>query len=421
MAFAKQAVKKVEEDIDAAMEASIEREAVTAEGTPAATAEAASDTVGVANETVNELPEADEVKPEEDNDLSASPAESLDDQLLAGGGMELSDDTIDPPAHVVEPAPVEAAPAETGAAVENVDADAPAADEVAPAGTKPRLERIVGNGSPLSPNAQRKAAQAEKDAARQGYGGGGGGGIGSLFAAAGSGAGAVLKGVGRGVMFAGGQKLADRLITPSDPISVAKRLQRERYNGFNKALTAMGDATVERAKSVDIFNGLVARSAPGRTLSDIADASGTKLHDLMSDVKSGKNGDPLAVRCVESLGRDPVLGQAAKNIGVAEEAFISAQKVAETNFNRLAADHAADINVTTEYNRMVDKVEQAETDIKKPLPLEASLKNSETGAEEKIDTEKQHKKFMEALDKIKESIAALLQKIMSKLGMGGPK
>lgn len=409
MAFAKQtAVKKVEDEIDAAMEAGIERESSSVEEPPEATA----DTVAVANDP----PHVEEAKPDEEDDLPAPQVGNLDEQLLAGGGMELSDESIDAPSPTVGSA--SEAPLEAAAVAENAP-EANAAGERILEGARPRLERVVGNGSPLSPNAQRKAAMEEK-AAMSGYGGGGGG-FGSLFAMAGSGVKSVVNGVGAGIMRAGGQRLADRFLEPSDPISVAKRLQRQRYTGFNQALKAMDAATDERAASVDRFNNLVSKSAPGRTLSDMAEAAGTNLHDFMSDVKSGKNRDALAVRCMETLERDPVLGQAAQKIASAQASFVEAERIAENNFKRLASDHAADVNVGVENNRLVDAFEKAETDIKKPLPLEASLKESDTGAENKIDTEKQHKKFMEALEKIKESIAALLSKIMSMLGRGGPK
>ncbi|TLX16896.1 hypothetical protein [Rhizobium sp. MHM7A] len=420
MGFKKQqAAAAVAEDVDAGMEASIDREASSVEETPVATAEVASDTVVVANETVDELQKADEVKPEEENDPSASPTESLDDQLLAGGGMELSDDAIDPPAPAVD-----AVPAETGAAVENVDAvtEAPAADEVAPEGGKPRFEPLVGNGSALSQNAQRKAAQAEKDAARQGYGGGGGGGaIGALVSAPISGLKWALSGVGAGIMHAGGQKLADRFFQPGDPVSVAKRAFRHRYAAYDGAIKKMNASTAARDASIDQLNNLIVQSEAGRTLKQMAEARKVELHDLMSDVRSGKDRDPFALKCMERLERDPNFGPAAQNMVAAQKAFTDAEAIAQTNLARLTADHGADINPTFEANRLVGAIEKAETDAKKPLPLEVTAKNSETGAEEKIDTEKQHKKFMEALDKIKETIAALLHKIMSKLGIGGPK
>ncbi|MNL56751.1 hypothetical protein D3C87_1802680 [compost metagenome] len=124
---------------------------------------------------------------------------------------------------------------------------------------------------------------------------------------------------------------------------------------------------------------------------------------------------------METLERDPTLGAAARNIGSAQDAFIAAEKVAGTNLAHLHADHSADHNIGFETNQLIQRLEEATTDAKKPLPLETSVKNEQSGEEAKIDTEKQHKKFMEALEKIKESIAALLSKIMSKLGLGGPK
>jgi hypothetical protein len=361
----------------------------------------------------------EEEKLEDENDLSAPQPQTLDEKILAGGGMELdmSDD-----AELSSPA-ADNVPSETGAAVENVDAagHAPTADEVASDGARPRLERVVGNGSALSPNAQRKAAQAEKDAARQGYGGGGGGGIGALVSAPISGLKWALSGVGAGIMHAGGQKLADRFLQSNDPASVAKRTFRFRNGQFAGALKNMDAATEARGARIDQFNKLVSESDSGRILQKLAKVSNTDFHEYMSDVKSGKNSDPIALECMKSLESDPVLGRSAKGIVEAQEAFTAAQKIASTNLDRLAADSFMDINVGGAQNLLVDSVEKAETDMKRPLPLEASLKDVNTGAEEKIDTEKQHKKFMEALDKIKESIAALLQKIMSKLGIGGPK
>jgi hypothetical protein len=421
MGFKKQqTAAAVVEDNDAGMEASMVNEPSPDAAVPVAdlpdTARStpALDKLGeLADELEKEALEASskEKSPEEpEPEIEPVKTESLDDQLLAGGGMELSDDELAAPA-----ANVDAAPAETGAAVENVEAGAAGPDDQTPdgdtpAGTKPRLERMVGNGSPLSPNAQRKAALDEKAERQQGYGGGGGGGIGSLFAMAGQGVKSVLSGVGTGVKRAGGQKLADRFLQPSDPVSVAKRAFRQRYSAYDGAVNDMNAATEAREAGIDRLNDMIVSSEAGRTLKQMAETSKVDLHDFMSDVKSGKNRDPFALKCMESLESNPNFGQAAKSISAAQEAY-----------TRLASDHGADINVPFEGNRLVDAVEKAETNAKKPLPLEVSLKDGDTGAEEKLDTEKQHKKFMEALDKIKESIAALLQKIMSKLGMGGPK
>jgi hypothetical protein len=352
-------------------------------------------------------------KPEEE----VPPVQNLDEQLLASGGMELSDEPIDS----TTPAPdtsVESVPASEQATSPEVDVpavDAPANDEA-----KPRLERMVGNGNPLSPTDQRKAALAEKAASMPNYGGGGGG-IGSLFSVAGQGVKSMLSGLGSGVKVAGGQKLADRFLQPTDPVSVAKRAFRQRYSAYDRAVNDMDAATDRRAASIDRFNEMIVSSEAGRTLKQMAETSKVDLHDFMSDVKSGKNSDKFALKCMETLERDPGFGQAAKSITAAQDAYTAAEKVAETNLGRLATDHGADINVAFESNRLVDAVEKAETDAKKPLPLEVSLKDGDTGAEDKLDTEKQHKKFMEALDKIKESISALIQKIMSKIGLGGPK
>lgn len=433
MAFKKQVtVAAAVEENDAGMEASMVNEpspdaAASVAGLPDNARErAALDQLGAIAEELQQEAQnvAVEEKPVEEPEpevVEEVKSETLDDQLLAGGGMELADDEI------VAPAPSgDVAPAETGAAVENLDVqndapDAPAPGEDAPAGAKPRLERLVGNGSPLSPNAQRKAALDEKAERQQGYGGGGGGGIGSLFAMAGQGVKSVLSGVGTGVKRAGGQKLADRFLQPSDPVSVAKRAFRQRYSAFDGAVNDMNAATEAREASIDRLNDMIVSSEAGRTLKQMAETSKVDLHDFMSDVKSGKNRDPFALKCMESLESNPNFGAAAKSISAAQDAYTAAEKVAEANLTRLASDHGADINVPFEGNRLVDAIEKAETNAKKPLPLEVSLKDGDTGAEEKLDTEKQHKKFMEALDKIKESIAALLQKIMSKLGMGGPK
>lgn len=358
-----------------------------------------------------------ESEPETPKIAEVEQVDTLDAQLFANGEMELSDEPVES-VDVSVASPTSEIPIEaTSSADPEPSIDNQSSDKV-----KPRLERMIGNGNPLSPDEQRKAALAEKAAAAsQGGYGGGGGGIGTLFSATGSGIKSLISGIGNGIKIAGGQKLSDRFLTPNDPVSVARRLEQQRYRGFNKALSDMEIATKERAVGVSEFNDLVEKSAPGRILSEMASAAGGNLHDYMSDVKSGKNRDPLAVKCMESLERDTTLGKVAQKIATAENAFVAAEAAAEKNFTRLASDHSAKYNIATEQNRLVDAIENAETDIKKPLPLEASLKSDDSSLESKVDTEKQHKKFMEALDKIKESIAALISKIMSKLGIGGPK
>lgn len=407
-AAAKNPVQDEEEILDEVMEV---REASEA------SAEAQAPAVTTAEVPADEPEQQEEVKSEVKSEVETA---------FANSNMDIEDEAPAPAETASEPV----ASAEAGApAADEANADAPAESVDAEVKEPIKLERMTGNGSSLSPNAQRQKMMEEK--AQMHGGGGGGGGIGSLIGGAFSGLSGLAK---KGFMHAGG----NHVFRKNDPAFVSEQIQKFRYKEFNGALKSIDDLKNTRDRQVNAFNAEVANSDAGRALSEMAKASNVDLHQFMTDVHSGKNRDPRALQCMELLEKNPRFGDMAVEIGKTNDKVGKAVETAYTNLGHLANDHAADFNIPFENNRLVDGVEKLTTDVKAPLPMEAKTSaakdasdkpaaapGAEPGAEgqnngpaEKVDTEKQQSKFMEALDKMKEAIAALLQKIMAKFGMG---
>lgn len=393
------------DDVDTAMEAA-EHTKVAAEAAPADEANQVVEEP-VKEEAVITETEAAEEQPE----VAAEKVEDLNSALL-GVDMSLPEEdaglTNDPASKT------DATPSSTAAPVSGTDETKPTADEnTGPTPSSP-TPRLVGDGDPLSPEAKRDRAMRERQNAMRGAGGGGGGGI---VAAASGAVSSLIRGAGAAVKAAGGQKIADRFLDPSDPISIAERAGRVRYDGFNKALKTMSIAARRRENAISQLNDYVANSPSGQKLSELANDENKSLPDFMNDIMIGKNTSPEARALVEKLERDPNVFKMAADMRHSSDVFDKAQIDAVNNLDKLQENHASKHNLQFESSRLADAVDAASESKATPLPLKAK---SGDGADE-IDTKENQKKFMEALEKIKETIAAILQKIMSKLGMGGPK
>jgi hypothetical protein len=393
------------DDVDTAMEAA-EHAKAAVEAAPA------DEAIQVVEEPVKEEAVITETEVAvEQPEVAAEKVDDLNSALL-GVDMSLPEEdaglTNDPASKT------DATPSSTAAPVSGTDETKPTADENAGATPSVPTPRLVGDGDHLSPEAKRERAMRERQNAMRGGGGGGGGGI---VAAASGAVGSLIRGAGAAVKAAGGQRLADKYLNPDDPLSVAEGLGRTRYSEFNKALKTMGIASRRRENAVNQLNDYIARSPSGQRLSELAHDENKNLPDFMNEIMSGKNSSPEARDLVAKLERDPNVFKMAADMRHSSEVFDKAQMQAVKNFDKLQETHASKINVKVESDRLLDAVEAASESKATPLPLKAK---SGDGAEE-IDTKENQKKFMEALEKIKETIAAILQKIASKLGLGGPK
>ncbi len=307
---------------------------------------------------------------------------------LLGAEMSLSEDhgTSEPAAEAEPKVAAKATPTATAAPVSGTDdtrADKVETDVVKPFTPTPRL---VGDGTALSQDALRDRALKAKQEMMRGAGGGGGGGI--VGAITGS-VGALAKGAGKAVKVAGGQRIADRFLEPSDPISIAERSGRMRYNTYNQSLKEMGIAAKRRENAINRLNQYIETSPAGQELADMAAEKKLSLADFMRGVSSGQIEVPEAKSALGKLEKDVNVYKMANMIRHSGEVYEKAQGEAVKMLDKLQENHASKHNLQFESSRLADAVDAASESKASPLPLKA--KGPESG--ETIDTEENQKKF----------------------------
>ncbi len=268
-------------------------------------------------------------------------------------------------------------------------------------------------GSSLSPEAQRKLAADEKAAAARGHGGGGGGIISGTVGGAGRVLGKAGKLAGKGVMAAGGQAFADKFLNQNDPMHLSNGLFRARFKGFNQGKREIESALRQKHNNIEAFNSAIERSAQGQQLKEMATREKTSFADYLSGLENGSVASPEAQVLYKNMQRDPQIHQLAMAVNEPNKRFDEACTKAKQNFELLAANDSDRINVTAEENNLTAILSKAGE--KKPFDL-ATRGTGPDGEETVGNSKESRKKFEEMIEKMKEAISAILQKIAAKLG-----
>jgi hypothetical protein len=374
-----------------------------------------------AEEATVEVVDEQTVTPENVNNLSdiaelmRQAGSNTDDAADALEAPVVSTATVAPPRPPM-PSAAQSAPVSPSQAAGKASEDAASTADEEPVRETPALKST--GGSALSPEAQRKAAAAAKAEERAnamgGMGGGGGGIFSGAINAAGSLVGKTAKGAGKVIKHAGGQRIADRFLFQNDPIHVAEGLHRARYRDMNRGIKEMASAINERNSNIQTFNNAVERTFAGQQLKDMAAREKTKFSDFLAGLENGSNTSAEAQGLYKNLQADPQLHRMASAIDNADERLSKAFQKTEQNFSQLVANHSDKINPQFEENRIMATLNKA--DENKPLALETKGNDPEA-KQTAANSKSNRKKFEEALDKMKEAIAAVLRKIAAALGM----
>lgn len=244
----------------------------------------------------------------------------------------------------------------------------------------------------------------QREAIQKAMSQGAGGGQGSAF-------GTVLSAVGKAATFMTAEKRAARKGRKQVANKELMRLQWEER--FDRGVEGFCKAGDDLKSTVDFYNKAFLSTEAGSRLKRMAEDNGQSVGDYLRDLNEGKVSSPEAKALAEKAASDPRVASTWDSLQKAQDKAEQALAQADRSQQKLLRNFPDMVD----RDGMNHKLESAKDDFLKGM--KEPVFEPKGGTSGKAD--KEQKAFMERIREMTERIQRMIERLLQRLGLGGPK